>query len=166
MSSPRSMAGVSGSRGQEYPRWKRNLRGAFRSLAALAVLAGGSLILGGSLLPAGCSGEDSSDPGYLYSWASVDSARVVDRTDTSVTLALAGSLPEGCSELVSPKTTYSGSDSALVEMRSRRPADAMCTQALKPYRHDLVLDVSGSGPFHVRFTGWWDTLLITVEAPE
>ncbi len=105
-----------------------------------------------AILGSACSdADDSQSPKYMYSWASVDSVNVLQRSENAVELELIGQLPSGCSEFSSAEVTFVEPDSLLVRLESRRPTRLDCTLATIVYSTSIDLVVPRPGTYGIRF---------------
>lgn len=94
-----------------------------------------------------------AETAYRYSPAPLDSIQV--RTDASriTEVKVKGSFPDGCMELHEVKQSHTASE-ILVELIARRPTEAFCTQAIRPYRFYFLLhDKLNSGTYILSLNG-------------
>ena len=94
---------------------------------------------------------------------SVD-ALVMESFPVQVSLAVKGNLPDGCTELGEMDVTRDGT-TFKVSVLTRRPADAMCTEALVPYELKIPLDVVGlaAGTYTVDVNGATASFILYVD---
>ena len=75
-----------------------------------------------------------SEPATTYSLSTVYLETVsIVHSDTTSIITVDGYLPESCSNLYSAAFDIEA-DSLIISMKSWRPRDAMCLQALQPFR--------------------------------
>lgn len=106
-----------------------------------------------SFMPADApAGSDS----LIIGTASTDEILVqqMESFPVQVRVLVKGNLPDGCTTLDTPKIQRE-ENVFLVLLHTRRPKDAMCTQALVPYEKIIPLDVAGleAGEFTVNVNG-------------
>lgn len=117
-----------------------------------------------ALVLAGCLGEDVG-PGYVSSWASVDSVKVVSARVPTVLFLVVGSKPTPCHEVVDPAITQDAKHHrVIIEVSSRVPKDRLCIQVLSSYEKLLEVPVSEPGEWECVFRGSpsGEELVITV----
>lgn len=85
------------------------------------------------------------DKEMIVGHAMVDSFDVVVILSFPVrySVAVAGDLPDGCTEISHAKQTNLDNNQIVLEVFTQRPAAAMCTMALVPFFETFPLDVSG-----------------------
>jgi len=88
------------------------------------------------------SGQAADDRTYIGGVAMVDSVdvRILESFPVQVQVVVQGNLPDGCTEIDEAIVEREG-DRFDVTLTTRRPADALCTQAIIPYEQIIPLNV-------------------------
>lgn len=112
---------------------------------------------GTSSNPAPAAVEPPSGSGAMQTAeATVDSVEVqiLESFPVQVHVVVSGYLPDGCTRLDEVTTEQNGNE-FVVTITTKRPADAICTQALVPYEEVVPLDVAGlpAGEYTVTVNG-------------
>jgi inhibitor of cysteine peptidase len=92
------------------------------------------------------AGDDVGTEDYVYGSAVVEDAEVqiLESFPVQVHLSVSGYLPDGCTEIDEGNITQERDDfNYTVNIGTKRPADAICTQAIVPYEINVPLDVYG-----------------------
>ncbi|SES63742.1 inhibitor of cysteine peptidase [Methanococcoides vulcani] len=111
---------------------------------------------------------DEDDTEYIIGDAVVDDIEIfiMESFPLQVSVNAVGNLPDGCTvidedniEVIRDGNTFN------VALKTKRPADAMCTQALVPFEVNIPLDVYGleAGVYTVDVNGVTDTFEFTVD---
>ena len=91
-----------------------------------------------------------------FGWARVETVELLmlESFPVQINVVARGSLPDGCTKIHEIIKEREG-NSFLVTIRTARPADAMCTQALVPFQEVISLDVVGlkAGKYTVEVNG-------------
>ncbi|WP_159429237.1 protease inhibitor I42 family protein [Methanohalophilus halophilus] len=96
---------------------------------------------GESVVPA-----DEDDTGYIYGTADVDNIEIMkmESFPVQVSVRATGNLKDGCTVIDEANiTTAKKGNNFNVHIPTKRPKDAMCTQALVPFEINVPLDVYG-----------------------
>lgn len=86
-----------------------------------------------------------SGTNYTFGLAIVDEVEVrqeaipANQNQAAIEILVKGALPDGCTELHEAKQSQVGNQ-ITVSLNTRRPTNAICTMALRPYRFYLLLD--------------------------
>jgi len=98
---------------------------------------------------------------YLYGDALVDTfqVQIMESMPVQIALVIEGNFRDGCTEL-SEITQEVRGDRIVVQVRTQRPKDAMCTQALVPYSERYRLDLTDiePGTYTLEVNGITETL--------
>ncbi|WP_340818678.1 hypothetical protein [Methanolobus sp. WCC4] len=89
---------------------------------------------------------DTVDDGYIYGNAVVEGTEVLilESFPVQVHVEVTGYLPDGCTEIDEENVEFNEEDNTFqVSITTKRPADAMCTQAIVPFERTVALDVYG-----------------------
>ncbi|QLC50277.1 hypothetical protein HWN40_08505 [Methanolobus zinderi] len=118
----------------------------------------------------GTGGNNSnvSGNGYIYNDAAVGEVEILilESFPVQVRAVASGYLPDGCTEIDSENTTVERNGNTFnVSLRTIRPKDAICTQALVPFEETIDLDVYGleRGVYTVNINGVEDSFELTVD---
>lgn len=99
---------------------------------------------------------EPGEEGYIEREALVESVqlKMTRSIPAQVIATIEGNLPDGCSELSEITQEVQG-DRILIRVMTRRPVDAMCTEALVPFTETYQLDLKGvaSGTYTVDVNG-------------
>jgi len=106
--------------------------------------------------------SDGNDGGYVYGTANVDNIQilVMESFPVQVSVQVSGFLPDGCTVIDEANiTTAKTGNTFNVNIPTKRPKDAMCTQALVPFEIGVPLDVYGleKGNYTVDVNGVQDS---------
>ena len=103
---------------------------------------------------------------YLQREAMIDSVQIqiMESMPVRVMVVMEGDFRDGCSELAGITQQISG-DRILITVMTRRPKDAMCTQALVRFTEEYELDLTNvePGTYTVDVNGVTDTLVLDAE---
>lgn len=80
-----------------------------------------------------------------------------------------GQLPDGCTEISTSSIDYDeASHTFMLELRTQRPIDAVCTEALVPYTEFIPLDIVGlaAGTYTVDVNGVTNTFTLAIDNEE
>jgi inhibitor of cysteine peptidase len=85
----------------------------------------------------------------------------VERDDAGTRLVVKGSLPDGCTKIAGHEMTVKG-NRIVIELLTERPVDAICTQVIVFYEHEIPLDTGklAPGAYTVDVNGMETTLEI------
>ena len=89
---------------------------------------------------------DTIDDEYIYDDAVVEGTEVLilESFPVQVHVVATGYLPDGCTEINEENVEFNENENTFqVNITTKRPADAMCTQAIVPFERTVVLDVYG-----------------------
>jgi hypothetical protein len=102
------------------------------------------------------SNEPTPEGGFVFGEAVVDSfdVLILESFPVQINVLVHGNLPDGCTEIAEPTVEREG-NTFTVTLPTRRPAEAMCTQALVAYDYTVPLDVHGlpAGDYSVVVNG-------------
>lgn len=90
--------------------------------------------------------DDTFDGEYIYGDAVVEETDVLilESFPVKVHVEVTGYLPDGCTELEEENIVFDDENNLFtVWMQTKRPADAMCTEAIVPFEKTVALDVYG-----------------------
>lgn len=89
---------------------------------------------------------------------------IMESMPVQVSVVARGNLPDGCTS-IGQVTTERDDKTFVVTLTTKRPLDAMCTEALVPYEQTLPLDVAGlpAGVYTVTVNGVSDTFELAVD---
>ena len=89
---------------------------------------------------------------------------IMESMPVQVNVSTRGNLPDGCTKIGQTRTERDDR-TFVVTLTTRRPLDAMCTQALVPYEQAVPLDVAGlpAGVYTVTVNGVSDTFELAVD---
>ena len=94
--------------------------------------------------------------GYIYGTAAVETIQVttLESFPVKVQVAAQGYLPDSCTEINEIKTEKE-ENSFNINISTKRPKDAVCTQAIVPFNRTIPLDVQGlkAGNYTVSVNG-------------
>ena len=87
---------------------------------------------------------ESKDGDYIYRTAVVESIEimVLESFPVQIHVVAKGYLPDGCTEIDRTEVKRDG-NTFTVTIKTKRPKDMMCTQAIVPYEKVVPLDVYG-----------------------
>ncbi|MDK2892582.1 MAG: inhibitor of cysteine peptidase [Methanohalophilus sp.] len=111
---------------------------------------------------------DMQEGDYVYGTAVVENVQVMilESFPVQVHLSVSGYLPDGCTEIDEDgiKELRDGFNYT-VNIPTKRPADAICTQAIVPYNINVPLDVYGieKGSYTVNVNGFRTTFELQVD---
>ncbi|MEZ5333825.1 MAG: hypothetical protein R2741_00555 [Methanolobus sp.] len=112
--------------------------------------------------------DETQSEDFIYGTASVSDIQVLilESFPVQVHVAVTGNYPDGCTEVHKENIEFDGQTNTFtVELTTRRPADAMCTQALVPFEHSVALDVYGleKGVYYVDVNGARDQFELQID---
>ena len=89
---------------------------------------------------------------------------IMESMPVQVSVVARGNLPDGCTS-IGQATTERDDKTFVVTLTTRRPLDAMCTEALVPYEQAVPLEVAGlpAGVYTVTVNGVSDTFELAVD---
>ena len=89
---------------------------------------------------------------------------IMESMPVQVSVVVRGNLPDGCTS-IGQVTTERDDKTFVVTLTTKRPLDAMCTEALVPYEQTVPLDVAGlpAGVYTVTVNGVIDTFELAVD---
>ena len=110
--------------------------------------------------------EDMPEENFIYKNATVEEIEVLilESFPVQIHVVATGYFPDGCTEL--DKITIIREDNTFnVHITSKRPADAICTQAIVPFEEVIPLDVYGleAGVYEVDVNGVKGSFELTVD---
>ncbi|WP_135609619.1 protease inhibitor I42 family protein [Methanococcoides sp. AM1] len=111
---------------------------------------------------------DEDDTEYIVGDAVVDEIEILmmESFPLQVSVVATGYLPDGCTIIDGENIDVTMDGNTFnVALKTKRPADAMCTQALVPFEVNIPLDVYGleAGVYTVDVNGVTDTFEFTVD---
>lgn len=106
--------------------------------------------------------NNSSSHEYIYSDAVVEEVEIMilESFPVQVRAVATGYLPDGCTEINENSTTVERNGNTFyVNLRTMRPGDALCTEAIVPFEQTISLDVYGldKGVYTVNINGIEET---------
>lgn len=92
------------------------------------------------------------------------SINIMESFPLQVSVTVRGSLPDGCTEIAESEAERE-ENTFTVRITTRRPKDAMCTQALVPFEENVSLDVYGlpAGTYQVEVYGLTDSFTFDMD---
>ncbi len=89
---------------------------------------------------------------------------IMESMPVQVSVVARGNLPDGCTT-IGQATTERDDTTFVVTLTTRRPLDAVCTEALVPYEQAVPLEVAGlpAGVYTVTVNGVSDTFELAVD---
>ena len=111
---------------------------------------------------------DGDDTEYIYGTASVDEIEIMmmESFPVQVSVRATGFLPNGCTVIDEANITTEKTDNTFnVHIPTKRPKDAICTQALVPFEINVPLDVYGleKGNYTVDVNGVQDSFELQMD---
>jgi inhibitor of cysteine peptidase len=90
------------------------------------------------------SGQGTDGKEYIYGTATVETVQVMtlESFPVQIHVVAEGYLPDGCTEINEIKTERADNNFN-VNISTKRPKDAICTQAIVPFNETIPLDVQG-----------------------
>jgi len=145
-------------------------------LVSISLSACGALPLAGSPDPNQPVSSDDPSPmptaplneaDYLFDEVNmVDeiSINIMESFPLQASVTVRGSLPDGCTEIAESEAKLED-NTFTVLITTRRPKDAMCTQALVPFEENVSLDVYGlpAGTYQVEVYGLTDSFTFDMD---
>lgn len=125
------------------------------------------------LEPAGPTADGNGTPGegdgteeFVYGTANVDNIEIMilESFPVQIRAVVTGNLPDGCTEIGKIQTEKTG-DTFEVSISTKRPREAICTQALVPFTETIPLEVRGlkAGTYTVDVNGVTDTFELATD---
>ncbi len=109
-----------------------------------------------------------TEPNVISGRAMVKDIEIImlESFPVQVQVVISGNLPDGCTRIDQIEQARLG-NTFQVTVTTRRPADAMCTQALVPFQERVPLDVKGlpAGTYTIDVNGVTDTFTLTSNNP-
>jgi inhibitor of cysteine peptidase len=100
----------------------------------------------GNVTPEGnaTSGQGTDGKEYIYGTATVETVQVMtlESFPVQIRVVAEGYLPDGCTEINEIKTERADNNFN-INISTKRPKDAICTQAIVPFNETIPLDVQG-----------------------
>jgi inhibitor of cysteine peptidase len=118
--------------------------------------------------PANNTSEDQNTSGeeYVYGTANVDSVQIMilESFPVQIKVVAEGYLPDGCTE-IDKITTEREENTFNVNITTKRPKDAICTQAIVPFSETIPLEAQGlkAGNYTVNINGITDSFELTID---
>ncbi|WP_048136639.1 protease inhibitor I42 family protein [Methanosarcina horonobensis] len=104
----------------------------------------------------GPGSQNTSGQEYIYGMANVESIDVLilESFPVQIYVIAEGYLPDGCTEINEIKTEREGNQFN-INITTKRPKDAICTQAIENFRETIPLEVQGlsAGNYTVNVNG-------------
>jgi len=111
-------------------------------------------------------GQETSGDEYLYGAANVESIQFItlESFPVQVQVVAEGYLPDGCTE-IDEITTEREENTFNIKISTKRPKDAMCTQAIVPFSETIPLEVQGlkAGNYAVNVNGIMGSFELAVD---
>lgn len=103
---------------------------------------------------------------YIYGTATIEKIelQIMESFPVQVSVRAEGYLPDGCTEIDEVKTKKS-ENTFEVTITTRRPKDAVCTQAIEPFTQTIPLEVLGlkAGTYSVSVNGVSDSFELAAD---
>lgn len=103
---------------------------------------------------------------FIYGNATVEKINLVilESFPVQVHVIASGYLPDGCTEINNIITSREG-NTLLITITTKRPADALCTQVIRPFEKTIPLDAVGlkAGIYKVVVNGVSNSFELTVD---
>lgn len=103
---------------------------------------------------------------FIYGTANVEKIEIMimESFPVQVHVTATGNLPDGCTEIDEIQTEKTG-NTFKVSVSTKRPRDAICTQALVPFTETIPLEVRGleAGKYTVNVNGVTDTFELATD---
>ncbi len=110
--------------------------------------------------------QGTSEGDYIYSTANVESIQIVtlESFPVQIQVIAEGYLPDGCTE-VDKVTIEREGNTFTVNISTKRPKDAICTQEIVPFNETTPLDVQGlkAGNYTVNVNGVTESFELSVD---
>ncbi|NJD75934.1 MAG: hypothetical protein FIB08_02385 [Candidatus Methanoperedens sp.] len=133
-----------------------------KNLLILTAIIAGGIIMGIAIStlsvdsPKPPDYRDNKTGKFIYGNATVESIEIIvlESFPVQIKVNASGYLPDGCTKIDEIVKGKEG-DTFLVTIRTVRPADAFCTQAIVPFQEMISLDVYGlkAGIYNVVVNG-------------
>ncbi len=116
-------------------------------------------------------GDNTVDEGdnveeFIYGTANVENIEIMtlESFPVQVRVSASGNLPDGCTEIDEIQTERTG-NTFKINISTKRPADAICTQALVPFTETIPLEVRGleAGIYNVDVNGVTGTFELAID---
>ena len=116
-------------------------------------------------------GDNTVDEGdnveeFIYGTANVENIEIMtlESFPVQVRVSASGNLPDGCTEIDEIQTERTG-NTFKITISTKRPADAICTQALVPFTETIPLEVRGleAGTYTVDVNGVTGTFELAID---
>ncbi|WP_406656992.1 hypothetical protein V7O62_00170 [Methanolobus sp. ZRKC2] len=112
--------------------------------------------------------EGNSSNEYIYDDAVVEEVEILilESFPVQIKAVATGYLPDGCTEIDEANTTIERKGNTFdINLRTIRPKDAMCTEAIEPFEQTIDLDVYGleKGVYTVNINGIEETFELTTD---
>ena len=111
-------------------------------------------------------GEGENEEEFIYGTANVENIEIMilESFPVQVQVKATGNLPDGCTEIHEIETEREG-NTFKVSISTKRPRDAICTQALVPFTETIPLEVRGleAGTYTVDVNGVTDTFELATD---
>lgn len=131
------------------------------------------LVLITLVMASGCAEEEVNDTQvpneteeFIYGNATVQEIDILilESFPVQINVVAKGYLPDGCTEIDQIITNREG-NTFNVQITTKRPADAICTQAIVPFEEVISLDVYGleAGVYEVDVNGVKGSFELTVD---
>lgn len=103
---------------------------------------------------------------YTYGMANVESIDILimESFPVQINVIAEGYLPDGCTKIDEIKTEREG-ETFNINITTKRPKDAICTQAIESFRETIPLEVQGlrAGNYTVNVNGVTGSFELTVD---
>jgi inhibitor of cysteine peptidase len=110
--------------------------------------------------------EENNGVDYIYSTANVQNIKIVslESFPVQVQVIAEGYLPDGCTEIEKIKTEREG-NAFNINISTKRPKDAVCTQVIKNFTETIPLEVQGlkAGNYTVNVNGVNESFELAVD---
>ncbi|WP_094228908.1 hypothetical protein [Methanolobus psychrotolerans] len=90
--------------------------------------------------------DEQSNGKYIYGNSVVEETdiRILESFPVQVHVIVKGYLPDGCTQIDEENVEFDDIGNIFaIDITTKRPADAMCTEAIVPYETTIALDVYG-----------------------
>jgi|GEM_PF-381028 len=110
--------------------------------------------------------QETSGDEYLYGTANVESIQVMtlESFPVQIQVVAEGYLPDGCTE-IDEITTEREENTFNIKISTKRPQDALCTDAIEPFNKTIPLEVQGlkAGNYTVNVNGIMGSFELAVD---
>lgn len=86
--------------------------------------------------------NNTNQSGYISGLAKIDDINLVRNPDKQLLVNVSGHLSDGCTEIDEIVKQKTG-DKFIINITTKRPKDAMCSQVIIPFEEEFKFDISG-----------------------